>query len=99
LRFNEAAWPLFSLAKARDGGYLTPIWRIGITLRRYRGANRCFGPLGCWAGVIFIARKFLAPTAEQIFFAMFLIMIAAFYLAFAAYFRAEQASSTVPEPV
>jgi hypothetical protein len=39
------------------------------------------------AGAIFIARKNLAPKAEQIFYAMFLIMIAAFYLAFAAYFR------------
>ena len=38
------------------------------------------------AGVIFIARKFLAPKAEQIFYAMFLVMIAAFYLAFTAYF-------------
>jgi hypothetical protein len=38
------------------------------------------------AGAILIARKVLAPKAEQIFFAMFLIMIAAFYLAFAAYF-------------
>jgi hypothetical protein len=43
------------------------------------------------AGAIFLARKFLAPKAEQIFFAMFLIMIAAFYLAFAAYFGAAQA--------
>jgi hypothetical protein len=32
------------------------------------------------AGAIFIARKILAPKAEQIFNAMFLIMIAAFYL-------------------
>ena len=38
------------------------------------------------AGAIFIARKIFAPNAEQIFYAMFLIMIAAFYLAFAAYF-------------
>jgi hypothetical protein len=38
------------------------------------------------AGVILIARKVLAPKAEQIFYAMFLIMIAAFYLAFVAYF-------------
>ena len=38
------------------------------------------------AGAIFIARKILSPKAEQIFYAMFLIMIAAFYLAFAAYF-------------
>jgi hypothetical protein len=37
-------------------------------------------------GCIFIARKILAPKAEQIFYAMFLIMIAAFYLAFTAYF-------------
>ena len=38
------------------------------------------------AGAIVIVRKVLAPKAEQIFYAMFLIMIAAFYLAFAAYF-------------
>src|SRR5262249_32464597 len=38
------------------------------------------------AGTIFIARKILTPRAEQIFYAVFLIMIAAFYLAFAAYF-------------
>ena len=38
------------------------------------------------AGVMLIARKVLAPKAEQIFYAMFLIMIAAFYLSFAAYF-------------
>ncbi|HEX7288181.1 MAG TPA: hypothetical protein VF532_18490 [Candidatus Angelobacter sp.] len=43
------------------------------------------------AGTIFLARKFLAPKAEQIFYAMFLIMIAAFYLAFAAYFGAATA--------
>jgi len=40
------------------------------------------------AGTIFIARKILTPRAEQIFYAVFLIMIAAFYLAFAAYFGA-----------
>jgi len=38
------------------------------------------------AGTISITRKLLAPKTEQIFYAMFLIMIAAFYLAFAAYF-------------
>jgi hypothetical protein len=38
------------------------------------------------AGTISLARRFLAPKAEQIFYAMFLIMIAAFYLAFTAYF-------------
>ena len=43
------------------------------------------------AGAILIARKVLAPKAEQIFYAMFLIMIAAFYLAFAAYFGATTA--------
>ncbi len=38
------------------------------------------------AGAIVIARKVFAPKAEQIFYAMFLIMIAALYLAFTAYF-------------
>ena len=38
------------------------------------------------AGVILIARKIFAPKTEQIFYAMFLIMIATFYLAFTAYF-------------
>ena len=38
------------------------------------------------AGAIIIARKMLPLRKEQIFYAMFLIMIAAFYLAFAAYF-------------
>src|SRR5215831_5321670 len=38
------------------------------------------------SGVILIARKILTPKAEQIFYAMFLIVIAAFYLAFTAYF-------------
>jgi hypothetical protein len=42
-------------------------------------------------GAISIARKTLAPKAEQIFYAMFLIIIAAFYLAFAAYFGAATA--------
>jgi hypothetical protein len=37
---------------------------------------------------IFIVRNILGGKAEQIFYAMFLIMIAAFYLAFASYFRA-----------
>lgn len=38
------------------------------------------------AGAISIAREILSPKAEQIFFGMFLIMVAAFYLAFTAYF-------------
>ena len=39
------------------------------------------------ADTIGIARKILAPEAEQIFYAMFLLLIASFYLAFAAYFE------------
>jgi hypothetical protein len=39
------------------------------------------------AGTIVIARKIPGPKAEQIFYAMFLMMIATFYLAFAAYFE------------
>jgi len=43
------------------------------------------------AGAVYIVRKILAPKAEQIFYAIFLIMIAAFYLAFAAYYGAATA--------
>ncbi len=43
------------------------------------------------AGTIFIAQKIFAPRQEQFFYAIFLIMIAAFYLAFAAYFEAAAA--------
>ena len=39
------------------------------------------------AGTICVCRKFLPPKAEQIFYAMFLILVALFYLAFASYFR------------
>ena len=39
-------------------------------------------------GAIFIVPKILGFKAEQIFYAMFLIMIAAFYLVFASYFGA-----------
>src|SRR6266436_7701340 len=38
------------------------------------------------AGTISITRKIFGPKAEQFFYAMFLILIAAFYLAFVAYF-------------
>jgi len=38
------------------------------------------------AGAIFITQKFLGPKAEQVFYGLFLILIAAFYLAFVAYF-------------
>ena len=37
-------------------------------------------------GTIYLARKTFSPKTEQIFYGMFLIMIAAFYLAFTAYF-------------
>jgi len=37
-------------------------------------------------GAVVTTRKIFGPRAEQIFYGMFLIMIAAFYLAFAAYF-------------
>ena len=53
------------------------------------------------AGTIFTVRKLLGPRAEQFFYGMFLIMIAAFYLAFVAYFgnatawRAETAAVVV----
>jgi len=42
-------------------------------------------------GTICISRKILTPKSEQIFYAMFLILVAAFYLAFAAYFGATTA--------
>jgi hypothetical protein len=38
------------------------------------------------AGTIFIIRENLGPRAEQAFYGIFLILVAAFYLAFAAYF-------------
>jgi hypothetical protein len=38
------------------------------------------------AGTIFVGRKIFGPKAEQFFYGMFLILIAAFYLAFVAYF-------------
>ena len=45
----------------------------------------CVGFLAA-AGSIFISQKLFSAKAEQIFFALFLIAIAAFYLAFTAYF-------------
>src|SRR5215470_15516292 len=42
-------------------------------------------------GTISIFRKILTPKAEQIFYAMFLILVALFYLAFVAYFEAATA--------
>jgi hypothetical protein len=46
----------------------------------------CVGILAA-AGSIFISQKLFSAKAEQIFFALFLVAIAAFYLAFTAYFR------------
>ena len=45
----------------------------------------CVGILAA-AGSIFISQKLFPAKAEQIFFALFFIAIAAFYLAFTAYF-------------
>lgn len=42
-------------------------------------------------GTIVTFRKLLSPKAEQIFYSMFLIMIALFYLAFTAYFEVASA--------
>ncbi|MGH7490991.1 MAG: DUF6010 family protein [bacterium] len=50
----------------------------------------CIGLMSA-AGSVFIARKLFSAKAEQIFFALFLIAIAGFYLAFAAYFGDEGA--------
>src|SRR4026207_711347 len=38
------------------------------------------------AGSVYIAKSFFSAKAEQIFFGLFLIPIAGFYLAFTAYF-------------
>jgi uncharacterized protein DUF6010 len=43
------------------------------------------------AGSVFISQKLFSAKAEQIFFALFLVAIAAFYLAFTAYFGNPQA--------
>ena len=43
------------------------------------------------AGSIFISQRIFAPKAEQIFYGIFLIPIAGFYLAFMAYFGIETA--------
>ena len=39
------------------------------------------------AGSVYIAKSIFSAKIEQIFFALFLIPIAGFYLAFTAYFR------------
>ena len=50
----------------------------------------CVGILAA-AGSIFISQKLFSAKAEQIFFALFLVAIAAFYLAFTAYFGNQEA--------
>jgi hypothetical protein len=50
----------------------------------------CVGILAA-AGSIFISQKLFSAKVEQIFFALFLVAIAAFYLAFTAYFAGEEA--------
>ena len=42
-------------------------------------------------GFISIARKNFSPKGEQVFYAIFLVLIAAFYLAFTAYFEVSTA--------
>jgi hypothetical protein len=43
------------------------------------------------AGAVFITQKVLRPKGEQVFYGLFLVLIAAFYLAFAAYFESASA--------
>jgi len=43
------------------------------------------------AGSIFISQKLFSAKAEQIFFAVFFVAIAGFYLAFTAYFENQEA--------
>jgi len=51
------------------------------------------------AGAIFTIRKVFSPKAEQIFYAMFLMMIAGFYLAFTAYFGISCGFAYMPNAV
>ena len=44
------------------------------------------------AGSIFLTRKIFWPKSEQIFYGIFLGIIATFYLAFTAYFGIDKAS-------
>ena len=50
----------------------------------------CVGILAA-AGSIFISQKFFSARGEQIFFALFFVAIAGFYLAFTAYFGNQEA--------
>jgi hypothetical protein len=46
------------------------------------------------AGSVFVTQKFLRPKGEQVFYGLFLVLIAAFYLAFGAYFESASAWPT-----
>lgn len=52
-----------------------------------------YGAIGLMsaAGSLFVSQRIFAPKAEQIFYGLFLIPIAGFYLAFTAYFGVEAA--------
>lgn len=50
-------------------------------------------------GSAVLTQRFLKPKWEQVFYAAFLMAIAAFYLAFAAYFDATQAAWTMESRV
>jgi hypothetical protein len=43
------------------------------------------------AGAVSITQRMLRPKGEQVFYALFLVLIAAFYLAFGAYFESASA--------
>jgi ribose/xylose/arabinose/galactoside ABC-type transport system permease subunit len=49
------------------------------------------------AGSIFISQKLFSAKVEQIFFALFLVAIAAFYLAFTVYFGDQERGDWKPE--
>ena len=61
---------------------------LGYRLLGFVAIAILYSAIGLMAasGVVLIARKILAPKREPIFYAAFLILIASFYLAFAAYF-------------
>lgn len=43
------------------------------------------------AGTVSLTRKFFGPRAEQVFYGLFLVLVATFYLAFVAYFASAAA--------
>jgi hypothetical protein len=50
------------------------------------------------AGSVYISKSILSAKVEQIFFGLFLIPIAGFYLAFTAYFGDERSTSSTLMP-